>query len=471
VPGFVGEAGDVERLAPPRAHRGRDGGVRHHPAQAVGGRPAQRLGLPRPRLARHHDRDRRAAVDHLRARVVAPRERQQHPHGAPAQRALLERRGRVGVVRSERQHPRRTLDASPTPRVPATVPQRLGRREAGAEELLQQVGAPAPPRLRHRPLAHELERQHGGPVLQRAPAPRRPRPVGRAGRQPAQELPLGPHRQHRQAPAAGRALVDVQPRRQAGVGARQPLAALVVERHRGARVAGDGRADRVGAGAGERQLAEAAQQVLRAPQLGEPLLQPALDGAALDGARHLRRDGGQEGHLVAAEVALPLALDVQHADQPSARHHGHRAHRDEPLLVDPLDPREARLGADVGHGEGGALAGGPAGDALADAQAGAADGGLGEAVGGGQHQVVAALVREVDRADLGRHRLGRLRDDQAHEVLRLQGGGGGERQAVEEALLQECIHGGGPPVDGWPAAHRPGDGRRARAVPRRTRTH
>ena len=75
----------------------------------------------------------------------------------------------------------------------------------------------------------------------------------------------------------------------------------------------------------------------------------ALDPAFLDDPGEEVGDRRQLGDVGVAEVARLLGLDVEHPDDPLVPRQRDRQHRgDEPALVDPADPQEARIVADVG---------------------------------------------------------------------------------------------------------------------------
>src|SRR5207302_10041918 len=100
----------------------------------------------------------------------------------------------------------------------------------------------------------------------------------------------------------------------------------------------------------------------------------------------------------------------------------HREHRLEPFLVDARDPFEAGVSTDVGDRQVRAVLRDPAGDALANPQVRLADHLRVEPVGRGQLKLPSGRVQQVERADVDRHRRGRLADDQLDQLARLLGG-------------------------------------------------
>ena len=141
--------------------------------------------------------------------------------------------------------------------------------------------------------------------------------------------------------------------------------------------------------------------------------------------------------LAALELAQLDGLDVHHADDLVPDDERHREHRREPLLVDGAHPLEPRLVTDVAHRERHARVRDPAGDALADAQRRLPDPAPIEAVRRGETQDAVAPFDEVERRDLGAHRVGRTVDHDAQHLVPVAGRGGELRDLPEERQLGE----------------------------------
>ena len=96
--------------------------------------------------------------------------------------------------------------------------------------------------------------------------------------------------------------------------------------------------------------------------------------------------------------------------------------------------------------DGTALGRGPAGDALADGEADAADLGHVEAVGGRERQPLAGPVEQVERADLDAHRRRRAVDQRPHQLVPVAGLGGELRELLQERELRAAGRGSAPAV-------------------------
>ena len=91
-----------------------------------------------------------------------------------------------------------------------------------------------------------------------------------------------------------------------------------------------------------------------------------LEADLLDDPRQQLRDVREVAHVVLDEVVGLLRLDVEDADDLLAEGERHGQHRgDEPALVDPADPQEARIGRHVRDDHRRARGRDAAGDALA----------------------------------------------------------------------------------------------------------
>ena len=153
-------------------------------------------------------------------------------------------------------------------------------------------------------------------------------------------------------------------------------------------------------------------------------------------------DRAQLGGIGRVEVAHGLRLDVEHADDlvvPRQRHRQHRRHV--AALVDPADPHEMGILLDVGHDHR-LLAGcHPTGDALAERHPCAPDLVAIEAVRGGQGQMAAVAVEEVERADVGVQGVAGFVDDRLEELVPGPGRGGQAGDPMQEAELPELLLG------------------------------
>ena len=128
---------------------------------------------------------------------------------------------------------------------------------------------------------------------------------------------------------------------------------------------------------------------------------------------HLRRDHLQELELRRREHPHARGARGEHAHRLVAHEQRHRHERAEALLARVREGVDARVLAHVGHGDGAALGQRPAGDPLPDANAHAPDRLRVQAARRAQHQPLAVVLEQVDRAG-GRVHPAR---DQAHHVL------------------------------------------------------
>ena len=163
-----------------------------------------------------------------------------------------------------------------------------------------------------------------------------------------------------------------------------------------------------------------------------------LQAALLDDAGKDVGDGRELGDVGLGEVASPLGLHVEHADDrvvPVERHRQHRGH--EPALVEAADPQEPRVVLDVRDHERYAGRGDAPGDPLAEGHARPTDLVAVEPVGGGQREHRPVAVEEVQRTDVRPQRIARAVDDRLEELVPGLGGGREPQDLVEEAKLLE----------------------------------
>ena len=186
----------------------------------------------------------------------------------------------------------------------------------------------------------------------------------------------------------------------------------------------------------------------------ELLLGLGLEAPLLHDPRQQGRDRQQELDLVRVELPRLGRLRVEHADHGVVPDEGHGQHRVEVGDVEAADPAEPRIGGDVGRGHRRSLGRRPAGDALADGEAHAADLRRVEAVGRRQREPLARPVEQVERAHLDAHRDRRPVDQGPHQLVPVARLGRQLGELVEERELAEAI--GRPPAMREPAGR---DGR------------
>ena len=140
------------------------------------------------------------------------------------------------------------------------------------------------------------------------------------------------------------------------------------------------------------------------------------------------------------EIARPLGLDVEHADDlvvPGKRNGQHGGH--EPALVDAADPQEARIGLDVGDDQRSPVRRHASGDALAERDPRPADLEPIEPIRDGQGQVRSVAVEQVERGNIGVEHIARPVHHRLEELVPGPGRRGELRDLVEEAELGEPL--------------------------------
>ena len=268
--------------------------------------------------------------------------------------------------------------------------------------------------------------------------------LGRGDREPTEQITARPHGHNGQVVgSAGRVDESFEALWQLAVDTSpEPLALFVVDRRGGPGVALDPCADGLHPRPREGELVEAPVDLFRSTELHEPSLEPGLQLTALERAGHLSRDRREQADVRVAELPQVVGLHVQHTDQPVTRDDRHRAHRDEPGLIDAVQPPEARLSAHIRHHDRAPLRGRPPRDPLADLQPNAAHPRLRQAVRRGEQQPLAVRFQQVDAADVGDGRLGRLGDDAVHELAGVERRRRHQGQTLQEPQLPNRAHHG-----------------------------